>query len=1834
MRNKKYATRLTAVSLIVCLLFSLIPESWNGTAKAAAEDLEVMFSTGAHVGNLSYKADNAFMNFYNNQVPGFVQTQTASNSTIDWAGGDVFAGTGGWDSPATVSFQIRVADNPILREMALGGEAEMVAGFAVLRRHSKFLKDTIHSWIRMELDGQEIMYYKTGDSQVYNKSVTAKFTPNSVLTFSIHGDGADSGEGAGIRGFYLKFQDMQRPVIDSYTFTGNGNQRDNTTLGQKELYVKENENITLAYNFSEPVRPHYLNASNSEFFLKHPLFTNPEGSGLPAAGQTQYMQNITYGTSNLESYQSNLAFQYTGVRYHNSGNLPLEPRITGTTPGNTPMEQTLQEKMENAVLSDGAGNVLHPNLSAVKTGSGSLSYLKESDGKTGNPFDYNTKGFRVIVDAVRPKYQDGKNGIQPNILTGVTLNKGDIVDFTVQLSEESIISRSLVEGQSFLYFNNGMKAYYLKGAGKKNLVFRATIGADTAVETPLLKVIALTNDGKGNNSDTNVVSDYAGNLLNQPANYAGKHTDGNETLVNSKIDWANLSIDNTKPIIGYHYELGGADNNTYRQKGKIIIDANDPGIVVPSLDPDPAQRGVERPSKGIYRPTNMTAEASPSVGLVYYWWSKSPADPFAGHEEDHNAALKRYALSAKQPSEDLYTTGFENVKLSVANNKTNLIAPPPEAYLPENSGQWYLHTWTADMTWDSARELMQYEKMTRYIDTHEEQYNAWMAEATGSPADKEVYAKNKALVAVGQYGDTSVWELNDFKHDDSNWTHNVGVLRLDNQGPAVVGGDVYGDNTAGVQISALVKDDLSGVDRVSYQWVKDGETPSDINWVTAELKNGVVTETTLNEVYEYGKFWLYLKSADKAGNESVQRVEAPANVGSQSALPGQFETEADPKFVRSHDVDFKLTGFDPDYVGYVISASSIHPEETAFTALQSEPVPSPSATPTMTADPNASAAPAPSGSADPNASAAPAPSGSADPNASATPAPSGSADPNASAAPAPSGSADPNASATPAPSGSADPNASATPAPSEAPEKSYSYTIPADSAHSGVQYVHVLVKKDGESYFYAKAYYWDNEPSQITFSKNGVPYPLDVQDVTVSISERYSREPMTSKYQWVRVSDPATEVAPDAASAGWTALPAGGAVSIKGKDVLKPGETDSFRLYVWNTDGAGNSSIERTPELFKVTYTGDETTPPADTESKLIYLYGDEQDGYTAILKLNLDTESKAGYEYSVSPDNGESWTRWRSYTNFVSLEVPSNDPAQLQVMVKYRTPGGAMSEPFPIDSSNASFDEAPVYALASVNSNVMVRPDKGADIQIEVPAGLKVIPAAVNPSKPVRSGNTFNVKENGFYAFDIVDLNDSARTDTLYMVVKNVDGTPPVGWIDYKTTAWTNGNVTVKLNASEPVMVMNNGGSNVYTFTENGSFTFEFKDQAGNTATITAEVHNIRKGAPKVTVVRSYDGYKTVPDGKGGVYASGVSLEVQSADSPASPLFVTVGSNPQTLTKNGTVSFTVQDEFGNTAVVKETVGNLIAEGPSPDKIDYIFVDDNGQAVPDSKIVTIGGKKYAKGKMKVVISGTTAAGNPVFSGMAPAPDSASGTYSNQISDGSGQFVYTRSYESNGTTQAGLSDLLGHSTRVPLTIQGLDNAAPVLTLKQTAVGVVQNKENFKPETDLGGYTVTDNVSARDKIKVTVTGLDIKKLGRQTVTYTAEDQVGNKTVVTQEVLVVKNGGLLIFGNDAFISASSGETALFDTNTITFRISGYNLLKVGGKDLTNEWGTYDLYYQSGLYREGQMKAIATRITYDQMVKGEFKVTFPKAGWYTIIVRTQERDREFATFFIGSTK
>ena len=86
-------------------------------------------------------------------------------------------------------------------------------------------------------------------------------------------------------------------------------------------------------------------------------------------------------------------------------------------------------------------------------------------------------------------------------------------------------------------------------------------------------------------------------------------------------------------------------------------------------------------------------------------------------------------------------------------------------------------------------------------------------------------------------------------------------------------------------------------------------------------------------------------------------------------------------------------------------------------------------------------------------------------------------------------------------------------------------------------------------------------------------------------------------------------------------------------------------------------------------------------------------------------------------------------------------------------------------------------------------------------------------------------------------------------------DITPPTATFTYSTTDPTDQDVVAILVPNEAVTVTNNKRLTTKTFTENGEFTFEFVDAAGNTGSATAVVNNIDKIAPVAELINTPDG-------------------------------------------------------------------------------------------------------------------------------------------------------------------------------------------------------------------------------------------------------------------------------------------------------------------------------------------------------------------------------------------
>ncbi len=183
-------------------------------------------------------------------------------------------------------------------------------------------------------------------------------------------------------------------------------------------------------------------------------------------------------------------------------------------------------------------------------------------------------------------------------------------------------------------------------------------------------------------------------------------------------------------------------------------------------------------------------------------------------------------------------------------------------------------------------------------------------------------------------------------------------------------------------------------------------------------------------------------------------------------------------------------------------------------------------------------------------------------------------------------------------------------------------------------------------------------------------------------------------------------------------------------------------------------------------------------------------------------------------------------------------------------------------------------------------------DIQVQDAAGNSLEVGAVTPTAERLDTTTLKVKENSEYTFIFTGVN--GESGTVLAKVDWIDRESPVGHIEYDRgfNNPTNKSVTAKLiiDGNESVTVTNNSMSSddaqsdtvvwdpfTYTFEDNGEFTFQFEDAAGNQGTATAQVTWIDHAAPKVAV--KYD-ITTETDGE--VVAT---LEKVSYDTGSAPV-------------------------------------------------------------------------------------------------------------------------------------------------------------------------------------------------------------------------------------------------------------------------------------------------------------------------------------------------------------
>lgn len=190
-------------------------------------------------------------------------------------------------------------------------------------------------------------------------------------------------------------------------------------------------------------------------------------------------------------------------------------------------------------------------------------------------------------------------------------------------------------------------------------------------------------------------------------------------------------------------------------------------------------------------------------------------------------------------------------------------------------------------------------------------------------------------------------------------------------------------------------------------------------------------------------------------------------------------------------------------------------------------------------------------------------------------------------------------------------------------------------------------------------------------------------------------------------------------------------------------------------------------------------------------------------------------------------------------------------------------------------------------------------------------------------------VPANGSYTFVLEDNVGNTRNYTV--TINNIDKTAPTGSLSHSPTNWVNTDVKIHWSVADansgvkqiklPDGTIKTTATGDYTVSQNGTYTFVVYDVAGNTLTLQETVTNIDKTLPTGSlshnptdwVIDYVKIHWTASDSQSGF--NRVVLPDGTSTTDASGDF--------TVTDNGTYTFTLYDNVGNSKILTENINNI-----------------------------------------------------------------------------------------------------------------------------------------------------------------------------------------------------------------------------------------------------------------------------------------------------------------------
>ncbi|MGI6084969.1 MAG: immunoglobulin-like domain-containing protein [Acetivibrionales bacterium] len=500
---------------------------------------------------------------------------------------------------------------------------------------------------------------------------------------------------------------------------------------------------------------------------------------------------------------------------------------------------------------------------------------------------------------------------------------------------------------------------------------------------------------------------------------------------------------------------------------------------------------------------------------------------------------------------------------------------------------------------------------------------------------------------------------------------------------------------------------------------------------------------------------------------------------------------------------------------------------------------------------------------------------------------------------------------------------------------------------------------------------------------------------------------------------------------------------------------------------------------------------------------------------------------------------------------------------------------------------------------------------------------------------DTFEFVENGAFVFEYSDAAGNKGETTAE--VTDFSNTISAGTIEYYIDGIKvvnpdaipiNKSVTAKLipeASGGPYTILNNGGSDSYTFDKNGEFTFVFADVMGNKGFAKAAVSKIDKIAPKLQILADIV-YPTQSDVTLTIsYSDDKGIASVDYNMEAENLTVSEGKLIYICTENKRIQITVIDTAGNETSREYTVDYIDREAPvgtieyDPDgitnqdvravltldepgrvlnnngKMEYIFTENGeftfefeddagnrGQAVASVNRID---KIPPKGSLEY--SHTEMTSRPVTVTLKADSDAI-------ITNNGG--MTARTFYTNGYFTFRITDEAGNIVSLNAEVWNIDEERPQISLKGNSYECIMLDEPYVE----AGYKATDNIDGDITGRVTVEGsVNTAEAGTYLLKYKVSDAVGNSAEETRTVRVLESGELVLLLNG---KAAEGSMMLLNARNIAANALGNE------GDFVIKWG------------EGR-RTIAWFKGNGNTIAAGGNVWLEAGRWYTFFV--QDRDR-----------